>query len=84
MARARCSALFTAGTLVPRVAAASAAGIRSTSHRISVARCLAGRCCSAVMNASLIVSRATAISAGSPCSGTTWSSAIGEIQMSSG
>ncbi len=84
MARARCSALFTAGTLVPSVAAASVAGIRSTSHRISAARCRAGRCCSAVTNASLIVSRATAMSAGSPCSGSTRSSAIGEIQASSG
>ena len=35
------------------------------------------------MNASLIVSRATAMSAGSPCSGSTRSSAIGEIQVSS-
>ena len=52
VARARCSALFTAATLVPRVAAASAAGIFSTSHMIRVARCLAGRCCSAVTNAS--------------------------------
>ena len=84
VARARCNALFTAATLVPRVAAASAAGLFSTSHMISVARCLAGRCCSAVTNASRIVSLATAISAGSPCSGTTLSSAIGEIQMSSG
>ncbi len=49
-----------------------------------MARCLGGRCCIAVMNASRIVSLATAISAGSPCSGTTRASAIGEIQMSSG
>src|SRR6266487_3841412 len=43
VARARCSALFTAATLVPRVFAASAAGIFSTSHMIRVARCRAGR-----------------------------------------
>ena len=53
---------------MPSVLAASAAGMRSTSHKISVARCRAGRCCSAVTNASLIVSRATAMSARSPCS----------------
>jgi hypothetical protein len=64
--------------------AASVACQRSTSHRISAARCRAGRCCSAVTNASRIVSRATATSAGSALSGSTSLSGIGETQAASG
>lgn len=51
-ARARLSALFTALSLVPSVPATSAARNPSTSRNTSTARCLAGRCCSAVRNAS--------------------------------
>ena len=83
MARARCSALLTAGTVVSRAVAASAADSLSTSHRTSAARCLAGRCCSAVTNANRTESRSAAISAGSPRSGTTIASGIGVTQMSS-
>ena len=83
MVLARCSALFTEATVVSRVAAASVAGSLSTSHRISAARCRAGRCCSAVTNASLTESRTAAISAGSPWSGTTRESGIGVTQRSS-
>ena len=74
VARARWSALFTEATLVSSSSATSAAFQRSTSHRISTARWRGGRCWSAATNASRIVSRATATSAGSP-SGTT--SAVG-------
>jgi hypothetical protein len=82
VARARCSALFTAGTEVPSVTAASAAGIFSTSHRISAARCRPGKYWSAATNASRMLSLETAISAGSPDS--TCESAIGDTQISSG
>jgi len=47
VARARCSALVTDATLVSRSSATSDAFQRSTSHRISTARCFGGRCCSA-------------------------------------
>ena len=82
--RARCSALFTAGTLVSSSSAASVACQRSTSHRISAARCRAGRCCSAVTKASRIVSRASTTSAGSASAGSTRSSAMGETHGASG
>ena len=65
------------------MAAESAAGMRSTSHRISAARCRGGRCCSAVTKASRTESRTAAISAGSPWSGTTRASGIGVTQRSS-
>ena len=58
-------------------------GQRSTSHRISAARCRGGRCCSAVTKASRTESRTAAISAGSPCSGTTRASGIGVTHRSS-
>ena len=68
VARARCSALLTEATLVSSSSATSVAFQRSTSQRISTARWRGGRCCSAATNASRIVSRATATSAGSPSS----------------
>src|SRR2546430_10785153 len=64
--RARCSALFTDATLVSSSSATSFAFQRRTSHRISTARWRGGRCWSAATNASRMVSRATATSAGSP------------------
>ena len=66
VARARWSALLTEATLVSSSSATSVACQRSTSQRISTARWRGGRCCSAATNASRIVSRATATSAGSP------------------
>ncbi len=66
VARARCSALLTDGTLVSSSSATSVAFQRSTSHRISTARWRGGRCWSAATKASRIVSRAAATSAGSP------------------
>ena len=83
VARARWSALLTDATLVSSSSATSAAFQRSTSHRISTARWRGGRCCRAATNASRIVSRATATSAGSP-SGATRPSGIGWIQVVSG
>ena len=65
VARARCSALLTEATLVSSSSATSLAFQRRTSQRISTARWRGGRCCSAATNASRIVSRATASSAGS-------------------
>ena len=66
VARARWRALLTDATLVSSSSATSAAGQRRTSRRISTARCLGGRCCKAATNASRIVSRSSATSAGSP------------------
>ena len=64
VARARCSALFTAATDVSSSSAISVACQRSTSARISAARCRGGRCCSAETNASRTVSRSIAASSG--------------------
>ena len=83
VARARWSALLTDATVVSRSSATSVACQRSTSHRISTARCRGGRCWSAATNASRIVSRASVTSAGSP-SGTTRPSGIGSIHVTSG
>ena len=58
-------ALFTEATEVSSRSATSAAGQRSTSHKISAARCLGGRCWSAEMNARRTVARPSATSAGS-------------------
>ena len=65
VARARCRALLTEATVVSSSSATSVACQRSTSQRISTARWRGGRCCSAATKASRIVSRSTAISAGS-------------------
>jgi hypothetical protein len=64
VARARCSALFAAATLVSSSAAVSAAGRPSTSRASSAARCRGGSTCSAARNASSIVSFATATASG--------------------
>ena len=53
VARARCSALVTEATLVPRRSAASLALQRSTSHRMSAARWTGDRCRIAAASASL-------------------------------
>jgi hypothetical protein len=63
--RARCRALVTDATLSPSASAVVAAGQPRTSRRISAARWRGGRCWTATMNASSIVSRATADSCGS-------------------
>ena len=84
VARARWRALLTEATLVSSSSAASLACQRSTSQRISAARCFGGRCWRAATNASLIVSCATATSAGSPSSCTTSASGAGSIQVTSG
>ncbi len=80
VARARWSALFTEATDVSSSSAASEACQRSTSQRISAARCRGGRNWSAATNASRIDSCSTARSAGSPTS----ASGIGWIQVASG
>ena len=59
VARARCSALFTAATLISSTAAVSFADQSSASRRIRTARWRGGRCWIAARNASSIVSRAT-------------------------
>src|SRR5947208_758233 len=64
--RARCSALFTDATLVSSSSATSLAFQRRTSQRIRTARWRGGRCCRAATNASRMVSRDAATSAGSP------------------
>ena len=69
VARARWSALLTDATLVSSSSATSVACQRSTSRRMSTARWRGGRCCSAVTNASRMLSRAAATSAGSAPSG---------------
>ena len=84
VARARCSALLTDATLVSSSSATSVACQRSTSRRISTARCRGGRCCSAATNARRIVSRAAASSAGSPSAGSTRASGMGWTQVFSG
>ena len=73
VARARCSALFTAATDVSSSSAISVACQRSTSARISAARCRGGRCCSAETNARRTVSRSIALSSGRCESGIGWS-----------
>ena len=77
VARARCRALLTETTVVPRSSATSAAGQQSTSRRMSTARWRGGSTCSAATKASRTVSRTTACSAGSAPSGRTSRSAIG-------
>ena len=64
-ARARCSALFTAATVMSRIAATSAAEKASTSRRISTARCRGGNTCRLAISASRRLARAATISAGS-------------------
>ena len=61
-ARARCSALLTAGTVVSSCAATSAALNSSTSRSSSTARCRGGRSCSAATSASRMSVRASAAS----------------------
>ena len=84
VALARCSALLTDATLVSRSSATSAAFQRSTSQRIRTARWRGGRCCSAATNASRIVSRVCATSAGSASSWSVSSSGTGSIHVTSG
>ena len=84
VARARCSALLTEATLVSSSSAASEAFHLRTSQRISAARCFAGRCCRAAMNASRIDSRVSATAAGSFSDGRTSASGIGSSQVTSG
>ena len=83
VALARCSALFTDATVVSSSSATSIALQRSTSRRINTARCRGGRCCSAAMKASLMVSRPTARSAGSPLAGSTLLFSTGWIHTAS-
>ena len=64
-ARARRSPLLTAVVVVPSSPATSAAGHPSTSRRISMARCRAGRYCCAATSASRIPARAATALAGS-------------------
>ncbi len=71
MARARCNALLTAGTLMPSSPATSAARQLSISRRISTARCRGGSSWIAARKASEVVSRRTA-----SASGPGWASAI--------
>ena len=66
MARARCSALFAAGTDRSSISATSAAENWSTSRRISTARWVPGSRCRAVTNASSRSSRRWYASSG-PC-----------------
>jgi hypothetical protein len=84
VARARCNALFTDGTDVSSNSATSLADQLNTSRRMSTARWRGGRFCSAATNASRMLSRATATSAGSLRSGSTRLSGIGPIQIESG
>ena len=81
VARARCSALFTAATLVPRSSATSSACQRNTSRRMRTARCFAGRCCSAATKARRTDSLAIAASTGSLVADTTRESGIGSIHI---
>ena len=57
VARARWSALLTDAVVVSSIEAVSAAEKPSTSRRISTARWVPGRCCSAATNASSTLSR---------------------------
>ena len=85
VARARCSALLTEATVVSSSSATSLAFQRSTSRRISTARCRGGRCCSAATNASRIDSRGDGqlrrVAAGRAAPA---ASGIGSIQVASG
>ena len=65
VARARCSALLAAATLVSSSVAVSLAGQPSTSRAISAARCRGGSTCIAARNASSMVSRSTTTASGS-------------------
>ena len=69
VARARCSALLAAATLVSRRPAVSVAGQPRTSLAISAARCRGGSAWSAAMNVSSIVSRRTTAASGSSSHG---------------
>ena len=62
---ARWRAELTAAVVVSSASATSAADQRSTSRRMSTARCRAGRCCSAATNASRIESRSATTTAAS-------------------
>ena len=63
-----------AATLVSRSDAVSAAGVPSTSRRISAARWRGGSTCNAARNASSIVSRSTTTASGSSSVGASSSS----------
>jgi hypothetical protein len=76
VARARCTALFAAATVVASNDAVSAADQPRTSRAISAARCRAGRTCSAARKTSSIVSRSTTWASGCSCS------AVGTISSS--
>ena len=65
VARARCKMLLTAGTEVSSASATSAAFHRSTSRSTSTARWRGGRCCSAAIRASRMLSRDVTTEAGS-------------------
>jgi hypothetical protein len=80
VARARCSALFTDTSVVSSSSATSLAFQRSTSRRMSTARCFGGRCSSAATNATRIASRVDASSAGSSVGCTARPSVIGSTQ----
>jgi hypothetical protein len=69
VARARCSALLTAGTLISSSSATLLAGQSSTSRRISAARWRGGSSWITAMNVSAIVSRATSVASGSSSTG---------------
>lgn len=84
VARALCRALLTEATVVSRSSATSLAFHARTSRRISTARCLGGRCCSAATKARRTDSRATAASAGSATEGRMRPSGIGSSQVFSG
>lgn len=86
LARARCRALVTAGTVISRSSAVSAAERPSTCVRSRLARWRGGRCCSAATNANRMLSRSIARSAGSrsPAGGSASASGIGSIQCSRG
>ena len=74
VARARCSALLVAATLVSRSVAVSLAGQPRTSRAISAARWRGGSTCIAARNASSMVSRSTTTASGSSSVGATSSS----------
>src|ERR1700730_852255 len=83
-ARARCSELFTAAVVVPSSTATSAARQFRTSLKMRTARCLGGRCCSAAMRASRMLSRDVTMVAGSPGPPPTMASGIGSSHGTSG
>src|SRR5690606_18167857 len=86
VARARWSALFTAGTVISSVSAVSAADQLSTWVSNKTARCFGGRYCSAATNASRMLSRRMVYSTGSTLSsaGRASASGIGSTQYSPG